>query len=304
MKRGTLLEIIFGLSLFLLIAGFHRQMLVIGLVAIGRGSACPLPLVFQTASVFAQNDENLRRIKAGSRVVRVDPASRMELWETPRGRFWILAQSGDAFAWDLAEQQRGIYAYKALGARAGDIVLDCGANVGVYTRIALDAGAAKVVAIEPAPENVRVLRRNFEKEAAEGRVVVYSKGVWDKEDVLPMTIDPDNSAADSFIVPRGERAEVQMLSVTTIDKIVAELGLERVDFIKFDIEGAERRALAGARATLAHYRPRMAVCVYHRRDDPWVIPAAVRAIVPQYRSECGPCLVGEARLTQEVLFFF
>jgi FkbM family methyltransferase len=263
-----LLEIIIGLLLFLLIAGFHRQLLLIGLVAVGRGPGCPLPLVFPTASVLAQNDENLRRIKAESRVIGTDPASQMELWQTPRGRFWILAKSREAFVYDLTERQRGIYAYKGLGARAGDIVLDCGANVGVYTRIALDAGAAKVVAIEPAPENVRVLRTNFEREVAEGRVVVYLKGVWDKEDMLPRTIDPSNSAADTFVLPRGQGAKVQMLSVTTIDKIVAELGLERVDFIKLDIEGAERRALAGARATLAHYRPRMAVCVYHHKDDP------------------------------------
>jgi FkbM family methyltransferase len=299
-----LIEIIVGVLLFLLIAGFHRELLLIGLVAVGRGPGCPLPLVFPTASVLAQNEENLGRIKAESRVIETDPASQAELWQTPRGRFWILAKSGEAFVYDLAEQLRGIYAYKGLGARAGDIVLDCGANVGVYTRIALDVGAAKVVAIEPAPENVRVLRKNFEREVAEGRVLVYSKGVWDKEDMLPMTIDPSNSAADSFVLPRGKGAKVQMLSVTTIDKIVAELGLERVDFIKFDIEGAERRALAGARATLARYRPRMAVCVYHLKDDPQVIPATVRAIVPRYRSECGPCLVSEGRLSQEVLFFF
>ena len=85
--------------------------------------------------------------------------------------------SGSALNYDLAEQKRNIY---GTGIRRGDIVLDAGANVGVFTRKALWAGASKVIAIEPAPENLECLRRNFAAEIADGRVVVYPKGVWDK----------------------------------------------------------------------------------------------------------------------------
>src|SRR5262249_42061285 len=98
-----------------------------------------------------------------------------------------------------AEQQRDIYGVNSRGVRTGDIVLDCGANVGVYTRRALDAGAKKVIAIEPAPENILCLRKTFAQEIAGGRVVVYPKGVWDKDDILPMNVDPANSARDSFV---------------------------------------------------------------------------------------------------------
>ena len=55
-------------------------------------------------------------------------------------------------------------------------------------------------------------------------------------------MDPKNSAADSFIIHREGDKEVAKIPVTTIDKLVAELKLERVDFIKMDIEGAEQRA--------------------------------------------------------------
>jgi len=89
--------------------------------------------------------------------------------------------------------------------RSGDVVLDCGANVGVYTRDALDSGAKLVVAIEPAPENIECLRRNFAPEVAAGRVIVYPKGVWDKDDFLTLNVDPNNSAADSFLIQRKGR---------------------------------------------------------------------------------------------------
>ena len=51
------------------------------------------------------------------------------------------------------------------------------------------------------------------------------------------------------------------------DKMMAELRLERADFIKMDFEGAEPRALAGAKETLAKYKPRMAIRVYHSKSD-------------------------------------
>jgi hypothetical protein len=70
------------------------------------------------------------------------------------------------------------------------------------------------------------------------------------------------------------------LPATTIDRIVCDLSLPKVDFIKMDIEGAERRAIPGSARTVASFRPRMALCLYHLPDDPEVIPAAVRAIEP------------------------
>ena len=204
---------------------------------------------------------------------------------------------------NLAEQERKIYGVGEQDVHAGDVVLDCGANVGVYTRESLKAGAKLVVAIEPAPENIECLRRNFAAEIAAGRVIVYEKGVWDKDDMLVMQVDPHNSAADSFIIHRPGDVETKQLPLTTIDKLVAELKLERVDFIKMDIEGAEQRALAGARETLAKYHPRLALASYHVPDDPEKFPQIIRAIWPGYTMECGPCAEANGRVRPDVLYF-
>lgn len=124
------------------------------------------------------------------------------LYDTPNGRYWIPTRSKYVLPFNLAEQARDIYGRDGHGVKSGEIVLDCGANVGVFTRHALRAGAAKVVAIEPAPENIECLRRNFSGEIAAGRVIVYPKGVWDKDDILELHIDPTNSAADSFVIDK------------------------------------------------------------------------------------------------------
>ena len=101
-------------------------------------------------------------------------------------------------AHNLAEQERRIYMAGSVNVNAGDTVLDCGANVGVFTRVALAAGAKQVVAIEPAPDNVACLRRNFASEIAAGRVIVYPKGVWDKDDVLVLHAEPPKFRARQF----------------------------------------------------------------------------------------------------------
>ena len=62
---------------------------------------------------------------------------------------------------DAAE---GIYQPGNNGGRPGDVVMDCGANFGVYTKYALSKGAAWVIAIELAPEDIECLRRNLRKE--------------------------------------------------------------------------------------------------------------------------------------------
>jgi hypothetical protein len=91
--------------------------------------------------------------------------------------------------------------------------------------------------------------------------------------------------------------------VTTIDNMVQELGLARVDFIKMDIEGAEQKAIAGARKTIARFRPGMALCIYHLKDDPRAIPALVKQINPAYRVK-QTCLCAADRVQPEVAFFY
>ena len=283
-------------SLLWRVAQSHHTLLVLSHYFGGRAGTCTLAESVEGEALVRLQMENVEAIRSGSRVIQKD--DRFSLWDTPAGKFWVPTGNG-GIAYDLAEQKRNIYGTRV---RPGDIVLDAGANVGVFTRKALWAGAAKVVAIEPAPENLECLRRNFAAEIAAGSVVVYPKGVWDKDDVLKMQLDPANSAEDSFFrkFAGGQSIEVPL---TTIDKMVAELGLPKVDFIKMDIEGAEQRAVVGAKNTIARFRPRMALCIYHVQDDPKMVPKLVHDAVPDYRVG-KTCLCLEDRVQPEVAFFY
>ncbi len=227
----------------------------------------------------------------------------LELYETPYGRFWAAPGSHYTLPFNLAEQAVHLYGSGAHFVQKGDTVLDCGANVGVFTRFALDAGAARVVAIEPAPDNVECLRRNFEKEIAAGRVILVPKGVWDHPDELDLKIEEGNEAAATFVMSLSRVTRTVRVPLVPIDSLVSELGLDRVDFIKMDIEGAEVRALQGARETLARHHPRLSIAVYHDWEHPVEVPKTARAAWAGYQVECGACDAPEKRLIRpEVLF--
>jgi FkbM family methyltransferase len=208
--------------------------------------------------------------------------------------------------WLLAHMELEAYQVGPCEVHQGDVVLDCGAHVGLFTKEALSAGAKVVVAIEPAPENVVCLKRNFAEEIRAGRVIVYPKGLWDKEGSLPFRTKPGSSATDRFVPESEGAAGVPRLPVTTLDNLVAELALERVDFIKMNIEGAEQRAVAGAPKTLFRFHPRLAIAAEHHPDDPEKIPQLARAAWPAYRQRCGNCYIDHRnlRIVADVLLFY
>jgi hypothetical protein len=115
--------------------------------------------------------------------------------------------------------------------------------------------------------------------------------------------DGGSSLDDSVVFhARGDKAGVTV-PLTTIDKLKAELKLSRVDFIKMDIEGAERQALEGARQTISTNKPRLAIATEHLPDDPARIPQIVRGLWAGYRMRCGPCYPMNGRIVPDVQYF-
>lgn len=272
------------------------------LVAAGRSPVCPLGSALQSRSNLDETGAIKDRIYAASRLVRED--SGLELWDTPKGQFWIPRGNRFVLPFNLAEMERHVYGQGEHFIHPGDIVLDCGASDGDFTREALNAGAAKVIAVELAPSTIECLRRNLASEIAADRVAIYPKGVWDKDDLLTLEVDDTNFAANSVVIRTGSMHPSVQVPLTTIDRIAAELHLPRVDFIKMDVEGAEAKALAGAREVLAKFKPRMAIAAEHNPDDDVNLPKTVRAIRPDYQVQCGQCLEAQGRIRADVLFFY
>jgi hypothetical protein len=70
-----------------------------------------------------------------------------------------------------------------------------------------------------------------------------------------------------------------------------------------DIEGAEQKAVVGARNTLAKFRPRMALCIYHVKGDETMVPRLVHEAVSDY-TVTKTCLCAQNGIQPEVAFFY
>jgi hypothetical protein len=66
-------------------------------------------------------------------------------------------------------------------------------------------------------------------------------------------------------------------------KLDTALAGEHPTIIKMDIEGAEGEALSGAADTINQEKPLLAVCVYHKPEDLWALPAQMHALAPESR---------------------
>ena len=225
-----------------------------------------------------------RRIAASA----VDPDSPCPvLWETRLGSIWGRYGEADLLEWlDLELVDHKVYANQTVTVETGDVVLDVGGHLGMFTLQALELGASKVVVFEPNPGNVTCLRKTFSKQIESGRVILVDAAAWEERGTLKFALASEDRGHESA---RGGVSEQGELTVRAeaIDSIVQELELKRLDYIKMDIEGGERHALKGARRTIKDFAPKMALCVYHRDDDPEVVPRVVSDIRPEYEMRVG-----------------
>lgn len=124
----------------------------------------------------------------------------------------------------------------------GDLFVDVGANIGLYTVYACELGA-EVVAVEPDPANVARIRENLAENGARAEVV--PKALSAEPGTVVFTADLNER---NHIVPDGGAGRT--VEATTLDDLVGD----RTAMVKIDVEGAEELVLRGASRALGERR--------------------------------------------------
>ena len=159
---------------------------------------------------------------------------------------------------------KSIVSYADLGAYNGDTLRE----LAEYSQVLSEA-----VAFEPSPKTFKKLQSYAEGEER-FNIEPINAAAWSEDTLLDFG---DEGNRNSGLFARGKQTEV---AARTLDGV---LGNRRVDYIKYDVEGCERQAIAGSeRSILANY-PRLLVSAYHLSEDIFELPLLIREKFPEYK---------------------
>lgn len=138
--------------------------------------------------------------------------------------------------------------------RPGMTVIDGGANTGVFTFTAahLVGPRGHVIAFEPGSACFQALNRSKRLNSAD-HVTIRQQALSDRGGTARFYHHDDQE--NSYSLGGGGGVAYEEVSTVTLDAVAAELNLQRIDFIKLDVEGAEELVFRGGRRTLEQHRP-------------------------------------------------
>lgn len=145
----------------------------------------------------------------------------------------------------------------------GDVALDVGANIGttaaLMSRIVGPEG--KVYAFEP---GVTEITRQHVQDNGLTNVEVVPAAVGDTLGEITLNMGMLGLGIDSSIAYKKDWHDTgKVVPLETLDHFAEERGLERIDYIKMDIEGAEEFAIRGATRVIEKFRPKWSISSYH-----------------------------------------
>lgn len=157
----------------------------------------------------------------------------------------------------------------------GEIIVDCGAYIGdnLLDFIEQKIIPQKYFLFEPNDKNYEKLLKSVEKAKQLGiETIPHKAGVFSDNTKLYFTNEDDSSSIT-------ENVTDNYIDVVSLDKIIKE----PISFIKMDVEGAELKALEGAKTLIVAYKPKLAICLYHKQSDFYKIPLFIKQLCPDYK---------------------
>lgn len=150
-----------------------------------------------------------------------------------------------------------------LGAYDGDSIRELASFAPKLTR---------VTALEPDARNFRKLTAFAE--SAPYRIEAHNAAAWNSDCELEFTSGGNRNSTLSSTVGLKTGAKLKSVQARRLDSLLTE----PVDYIKYDVEGAEYEALRGSEELIARCRPRLLVSLYHRSEDIFRLPMLVRSM--------------------------
>ncbi|HEX7258644.1 MAG TPA: FkbM family methyltransferase [Nitrososphaeraceae archaeon] len=173
----------------------------------------------------------------------------------------------------------------------GGIVVDVGAHYGRYSLIAAKrvGPKGKVIAIEADPENFDMLNKNIKlNESSKENVITLNYAASSNQSKVKLSIPEKQSGGQtiySSIIPNRAAAEKFVeVNANTLDNLLHEndISLERINWIKIDVEGAELEVLKGTSEVLSKSKDISLLIEIHNVDDEKTLYEPIMDLLKNY----------------------
>jgi FkbM family methyltransferase len=209
-------------------------------------------------------------------------------WHNFNDILCVFCYHGDDYTDCVVEKVggEGPYCYKDgevdVTLNEGDVVIDVGAASGEFSAYAAYK-KAPCWAFEPTAERYEQLKVTADLNP--GLIFPVKLALSDRSGTARIATEGVGSPTMVFMAGSTRSEDVEMV---TLDRFVEDNNIERVDFIKSDIEGAERQLLRGAVGVLRKFGPKLSICTYHLPDDREVLAEIIMSANPRYKIVQGP----------------
>jgi len=133
----------------------------------------------------------------------------------------------------------------------------------------------KIIAFEPSPKQYKECTENSKNIRD---IKIHQCGLWNEN--TDIYFNDESASTGGAHISGKPKDNATKIKARKLDDI---LNGEEATFIKMDVEGAELNALKGAAQTILKYRPKLAICVYHKPEDIIEIPAYILSLHNDYK---------------------
>ncbi len=164
-------------------------------------------------------------------------------------------RDGIPIAWGMDELR---FFYERTLEYKSPVILDVGANTGAFSMLAVMNPAMRSYAFEPAPVTFEVLNKNISLNGLQDRVKTFQVALADKNGTASLKHPKSGIASGLACIGKPLRFDEWIefeVPVSTVDDVVGEQGIDRVDLIKIDTEGCELLVLKGAQELIRKCHP-------------------------------------------------
>ena len=174
------------------------------------------------------------------------------------------------------------YEHKTFQIKNGDVIIDAGGFIGDTAALFCEKTSNNcfIHAFELLDENIKLFKYNNKLNNIESNVIINQLALTNKSDE---TIKIKQTAVQGATSIFGNNDSETSIGTITLDDYIIRNNIEKVDLIKMDIEGAEIPALEGSINTIKHFKPRLALCLYHKWDDVITIPKFLATLNIEYK---------------------